>query len=304
MSSQQPTILVVDDEPFNLEIIAEHLDGQGYELVMASSGEQSWTMLQAEPGRYDAVILDRMMPGIDGIEVLRKIKRDKLLKMLPVIIQTAASAPEQVADGLREGAFYYLAKPFSQTVLRAVVATALRDHAEYANEKQDVEDRFKAFEHLQDAVFAFHTTEEAQQIALLLASLCPSPESAHMGLMELMLNAIEHGNLGITYEEKTELIAADRLREEVARRLTLAQFAGKVASVRFYRDGARLIFNVTDQGNGFDWKPYLEMSMDRIMHNHGRGIAMSRSIAFTHLAYSGSGNCVEAVIDTAGVEEI
>lgn len=296
MSSQQPTILVVDDEPFNLEIIAEHLDGQGYELVMASSGEEAWTMLQAEPERYDTVILDRMMPGIDGIEVLRNIKRHKILKVLPVIIQTAASAPEQVADGLREGAFYYLGKPFSQTVLRAVVATALRDHAEYANEKQDAEDKFKAFEHLEDAVFTFRSTEEARQIALLLASLCPSREAAQMGLMELMLNAIEHGNLGITYEEKTELIAAGRLRDEVASRLNLAQFAGKVASVRFRRDGARLVFNITDQGKGFDWEPYLEMSMERLMHNHGRGIAMSRSIAFTHLAYSGSGNCVEAVI--------
>jgi len=297
MSSEQPTILVVDDEPFNLEIIAEYLDGQGYDLVMASSGEESWAMLQAEPERYHAVILDRMMPGIDGIEVLRNIKRHKILKVLPVIIQTAASAPEQVADGLREGAFYYLAKPFSQTVLRAVVATALRDHAEYASEKQDAEDKFKAFDRLEDAVFTFRSTEEARRIALLLASLCPSRESAQMGLMELMLNAIEHGNLGITYEEKTELIAAGRLRDEVASRLKLTQFAGKVASVRFRRDGASLVFNITDQGKGFDWEPYLEMSMERLMHNHGRGIAMSRSIAFTRLAYSGSGNCVEAVID-------
>ncbi len=298
MSSSKPVILVVDDEPFNLEIIAEYLEGQGYELVMAESGDLAWAMLQAEPARYDVVILDRMMPGIDGIEVLRNIKRDKVLKVLPVIIQTAASAPEQIAEGLREGAFYYLAKPFNPTVLRAVVTTALRDNLEYAIEKQDIDDKLGAFRQLEEAIFTFRTSQEARQIALLLASLCPSRETAVIGLMELMLNAVEHGNLGISYEEKTGLIEEGRLQDEVARRLQLPEYASKVASVRFRRTEKSLIFNITDEGRGFDWKPYLEMSMDRLMHNHGRGIAMSRSIAFTQLSYSGVGNRVEAVIIT------
>jgi CheY-like chemotaxis protein len=162
MSSQKPVILVVDDEPFNLEIIAEYLEGADYELAMTNSGEMAWSMLQAEPHRYSAVILDRMMPVVDGIEVLRRIKRDKVLKMLPVIIQTAAAAPEQVAEGLREGAFYYLAKPFNPTVLRAVVATAMRDRAEYFVEKQDVDDKLRAFQYLEDATFEFHTIQEAR----------------------------------------------------------------------------------------------------------------------------------------------
>ncbi len=297
MSNQNPVILIVDDEPFNLEIISEYLDGLDYELVMASSGEQSWSMLQAEPHRFQAVLLDRMMPGINGIEVLRNIKRDPVLKVLPVIIQSAASSPEEIAEGLHEGAFYYLPKPFNPDVLRAIVSTALRDYNEFAIEKQDINDKFMALNQLEDAFFTFRTTEEVRRIVLLLSCLCPSREAAHMGLTELMLNAVEHGNLGITYEEKSELIAADRLHEEVALRLTLPEFSDKVASIRFRRDGHRIIFNIIDQGQGFDWEPYLEMSMDRLADSHGRGIAMARGVAFAGLTYLGSGNQVEAVID-------
>lgn len=296
MSSKQPIVLAVDDEPVNLEVISEFLDGQGYELVTATSGEQAWAMLQADPARYDAVLLDRMMPGIDGIEVLRRIKQDKALKLLPVIIQTAASAPEQVAEGLRNGAFYYLPKPFNAVVLQAIVATAIQDHAQYVLEKHDVEARLQATECLDDAMFTFRTPAQVVQIVSLLASLCPSREAAHMGLTELMLNAIEHGNLGITYDEKTELVAGNRLRDEVERRLALPEFSARSASVRFRRTGKSLIFNITDEGKGFDWQPFLEMSMDRLTHNHGRGIAMARSIAFTQVVYSGSGNRVEATI--------
>jgi CheY-like chemotaxis protein len=279
MRHSKPVILVVDDEPINLEVLEEHLQGMAYEVIMANSGEQAWNMLQAEPGRYSVVILDRMMPGMDGIEVLRKIKSDKHLKLLPVIIQTAATAPEQVAEGLREGAFYYLPKPFQPTVLRAVVATALRDRAEYFVEKQDAEDKFKACRLLEEATFTFRTVAEARQIAMLLSCFCPSSDTALMGLTELMLNAVEHGNLGISYEEKTRLIAEGRLHEEVERRLSLPEYAEKIARASFRRIGHRLIFNISDQGQGFDWQSYLDMSVERLTDNHGRGIAMSRNVA-------------------------
>lgn len=297
MSRNKPVILVVDDEPFYLEMIVEILGESDYELVTATSGEQAWTMLQADAHRYSAVILDRMMPEVDGIEVLSRIKRDKVLKILPVIIQTAMTSPEQVVEGLHEGAFYYLTKPLNPIVLREVVATAMRDRAEYFVEKQDYDDKLKAYQYLQDATFAFRTDAEARQVAMLLSSFCVSVDIALMGLTELMLNAVEHGNLGITYEEKTRLIEEGRLREEVERRLALPEFADKMATARFCRIGKRLIFNITDQGKGFDWARYLEMSEERLMHNHGRGIAMSRNIAFSSLTYNAAGNSVEAVIE-------
>lgn len=298
MSTHQPVVLVVDDEPLNQVVIAEFLGDLDYQLDIAGSGEEAWGKLQANPDRYDAVLLDRMMPGVDGIEVLCRIKQDPRLKLLPVIIQTAAMAPEQIADGLNAGAFYYLTKPFESTVLRSVIATAIRDRAARIDEKEAVENQQQALSLLEDAAFTFRTTAEARRVATFLSNLCPSRQTAHMGLMELMLNAIEHGNLGISYDEKTRLIAEGVLKEEIERRLVLPENADKVATARFRHVGGSLIFTIRDAGQGFDWRPYLEMSMDRMMDNHGRGIAMSRSIAFTHLEYRGPGNCVEATIIT------
>ncbi len=296
MSKHQPVLLIVDDDPFAQEVISEFLDGQGYQLVVASCGEEAWDKLQAEPDKFDAVLLDRVMPGIDGLEVLQRIKQSEELKLLPVIMQTAASAPAQVAEVLRAGAYYCLAKPFVPGEIRAVVATALRDRVERITETRDAEYRLLALNHLDEAHFTFRTTEEARALAVLLACLCPSRATAQMGLLELMLNAIEHGNLGITYDEKTRLIAEDRLQAEIKRRLSLPEYAEKIATVQFRRAGKTLSFTIKDEGQGFDWKPFLEMSMDRLMENHGRGIAISRRVSFSRLEYRDSGNCAEATI--------
>jgi len=297
MNTTRPTLLIVDDEPINIEIIVEHLESADYRLLSASNGEQAWAMLQDPANAIDCVLLDRMMPGIDGIEVLRRIKQHPDLRLLPVIMQTAASEPEQVAEGLREGAFYYLIKPFAAQVLHAIIATALRDRADQLDLQRTDASRQHFLQMLDAAAFRFRTTDEAREIAAGLAQACTaSPQTASLGLMELMLNAIEHGNLGITYDEKTALINENRLREEVQRRLTLPDYCDRVASISFHREGENTVFTITDQGKGFDWKTYLEMSTERLMDNHGRGIAMSRSISFSRLEYHGNGNKVVATI--------
>lgn len=299
MSTQQPVLLVVDDNKINQDLISKSLRGCDYVLDLANNGEEAWAKLKAAPDRYDAVLLDRMMPGIDGMEVLRRIKQDEKLKLLPVILQTAATFPEQIAEGLSAGAFYYLTKPYDFGVMRAVVATALRDRAARINEENDAYCMQMALQQLNEAFFTFNTVGEARKIATLMSSACPSREAVHMGLMELMLNAVEHGNLGISYEEKSQLIADNNLQAEVERRCTLPEYAGKLASISFKRLSGQLLFTIKDEGKGFDWEPYLEMDMNRMMDNHGRGIAMSRLASFSTLEYRGIGNCVEVSIALA-----
>ncbi|MCZ4304354.1 response regulator [Zoogloeaceae bacterium G21618-S1] len=95
----QIRILVVDDEPFNLDIISEYLEGAGYLLQMAESGEAAWAYLRRGDSQFDLVVLDRMMPGIDGLELLRWIKADRRLADIPVIMQTAAGPPPPGGGG-------------------------------------------------------------------------------------------------------------------------------------------------------------------------------------------------------------
>lgn len=292
----QATVLVVDDEPFNREIIAEFLADCNYRLIMAENGNEALEKLMADPDGFDAVLLDRMMPGIDGIDVLRKIKQDSRLRMLPVIMQTASSSPDQIAEGLQYGAFYYLTKPFGQKVLQAITATAVRDRLDRRRTEDEYSLKYASLKLLNQANYTLHTPQDAHAVAGFLSQLCPSPESAYMGLVELMLNAIEHGNLAISYDEKTQLLNENGLQEEINRRLLLPEYSNRRVTVEFMRSDKGFKFMITDEGNGFEWLDYLEMRMDRLTHNHGRGIAMSKSIAFSDLEYLGTGSCVVATV--------
>lgn len=296
MTNDQPTLLVVDDEPLNLEIIEEYLEGCHYKLVKTSNGYEAIEILNSGPNEFDLVLLDRMMPGMDGIEVLKIIKQDPNLQTLPVILQTAASSPEQIAEGLLHGAFYYLPKPFDQQVLLAVIATALRDRVGRISVQKALSATSETMKMLHDGAFRLRTTDEARALAGLLAQFCPSSQTASLGLTELLLNAVEHGNLEIGYDEKTRLLNDNLLEHEISKRLASPEYASRQVKVRFTQSPHTLTFVIEDQGNGFEWQRYLEIDMNRLLDNHGRGIAMSKQLSFTELEYLGSGNCVRAVI--------
>ena len=88
VSNDTNRILVVDDEAVNLLIIAEYLEDTGYQLINAEDGTQAWNILENSPESIDLVLLDRMMPGLNGLQVLTKMKEHPVLKHIPVILQT------------------------------------------------------------------------------------------------------------------------------------------------------------------------------------------------------------------------
>lgn len=291
-----PSLLVVDDEPLNLEIITEFLSDQGYELVTAHDGVEACGLLEARPAYFDAIILDRVMPKMDGMEVLHRIKTDAGLKDLPVIMQTSASAPEQVAEGLAAGAWYYLAKPYRGEALRSIVRSALDDK----KNRQELIQLGKAMQEAlalaQYAQFRFRTLAEVRLLAATLARLCPNESSVAIGLMELMLNAVEHGNLGINYSAKSQLLEQGIWEEEIARRLASPDQTDRWATLELSHDGHTLHFKIRDQGQGFDWQRFMELDPSRAFDSHGRGIAMARLIAFSSLEYMEQGNVVKASV--------
>jgi DNA-binding response OmpR family regulator len=295
-------ILIVEDEPINLEALAEVLGEEGYEVHSAINGANAWAKLTAEAGRFDVVLLDRLMPDMDGIEILRRMKDQPAMSQTPVIMQTSMSGDADVAEGLKAGAYYYLTKPFAAETLVAIVAAAVRDYRDYLDLQLEVSKATRTLGCLDAAEFSFRTTDEARDIATLLAQVSPDPGRIVLGLSELMLNAVEHGNLGITYAEKSALGGGEPLAEEIARRLANPDFAQRRATIEFRRTPAELRFIVRDRGSGFDWRRYLEMSPERAFDTHGRGIAMSRMISFDRLQYLGNGNEVEAVVILPNVE--
>jgi adenylate cyclase len=119
-----PRILVVDDDPTNLEVLRVRLSAQGYEVVTAVDGEDA--LRRARELKPDLVLLDVMMPNLDGISVLKELKGDITLRYIPVILVTAKADTRDIVRGLEAGGDDYLTKPFEQAALVARVRSLLR----------------------------------------------------------------------------------------------------------------------------------------------------------------------------------
>jgi class 3 adenylate cyclase/CheY-like chemotaxis protein len=119
-----PRILVVDDNETNRDILVTRLETQGYELLQAGDGEEA--LAAAKKYLPDLILLDVMMPKIDGIEVTRRIKADASMPFMPIILVTAKADSKDVVEGLNAGADEYLAKPVDQMSLVARVKSVLR----------------------------------------------------------------------------------------------------------------------------------------------------------------------------------
>lgn len=296
-------LLVVDDEPFNLEIICEYFDGEGFVVDTAAHGEAAWSLLNVG-AEYAAILLDRMMPVLDGLALLKRIKADERFNQIPVIMQTAAGSPEQVREGLAAGAYYYLVKPYEKDSLVSIVRAALGDRAFRLNLRRKLEEHADALQLMASGCFQFRTVDEAAILAAFVAQACPQREAALLTLSELMVNAVEHGNLGITYEEKTRLRREERWHEEVARRQSRPENAGKLVRVDIVRDRSGLSIRIADKGEGFDWKRYLEFDPARAFDPNGRGIALARMSGAATIQYLGCGNEVMLRVENGKPDQV
>ena len=117
-------ILVVDDEPDILELIRYNLTRNNYDMIGVASGEEAFASVRTSPP--DLVVLDLMLPGVDGLEVCRRLKNDARTVGIPVIILSAKGEEADVVSGLELGADDYLTKPFSPRVLLARIKAVLR----------------------------------------------------------------------------------------------------------------------------------------------------------------------------------
>ncbi|WP_230531546.1 adenylate/guanylate cyclase domain-containing protein [Microvirga roseola] len=121
---ERPLILVVDDVAENLDIVTMRLTAQGYAVEMARNGREAIERTHAL--RPDLILLDVMMPEIDGIEVTKRLKADPATRTIPILLLTARSSTEDVVEGLDAGGDDYITKPFDQTTLVARVRSLLR----------------------------------------------------------------------------------------------------------------------------------------------------------------------------------
>ncbi len=298
--TERTRVLVVEDHPLGRRLLVGQLEAAGYAVAVAADGVEALETLQGDGDEFDVILLDRRMPRMDGMEVLRRLKADPRHAKVPVVMQTAADSREEIVEGIRAGAFYYLTKPFDPEVLLSITAAAVDDHLRYRRLRQEIDRRAKGLGLLHAADFRFRTIDEANDLAVTLAQACPEPGKRVVGLAELLINAVEHGNLGITYDEKHALLAARGWEREVSRRLAAPEYRDREVSVSFRRRAERIEITIVDQGEGFDWERYLDLDPARAFDSHGRGIALARRASFDEIVYRGRGNEVAVGVRLPG----
>ncbi len=294
------TNLVIDDEEFNLDMLNEYLTYADYNVMTASSGEEGLDMLTIHHNDIDIVLLDRMMPGMDGLEVLKRMKSTNEFSNIPVIMQTAAAGTKHLIEGNEAGAYYYLTKPFDKQTLLAIVGSAAQTIEQREQFSEEFYENFMLIDCTESSYFKLRDLEQTQKLAVYLGKMCPpsritgySFSELSYGFSEILINAVEHGNLGISYEEKSNLLkqGKDVWRAEILKRLLLEEHREKYVRVVYEHHGDEIVVFVEDQGRGFNWQPFLEIDPARSTDNHGRGIALANAI-FDDLTFHGQGNQV------------
>lgn len=283
------TVLVVDDDyPFRL-VLQRTLEEEGCHVVSAGDGMVALEILRSHADTISVAILDWMMPEMTGIDLLRWMKAQHVTEHIPVIMLTALDDPARVKESIDAGAYYYLTKPFQRPLLNSILRAAVSDY----HQMRQLLERLRRIERplafVSEVTYRLRTIDEAQELAALLACATPDPEHA-LVIAELIMNGIEHGNLGITYDEKGALLEQSQWEQEVARRLALPEHANKYVSVRVAKQPDALHVEIEDEGQGFDYKRYLKIEESRLFDNHGRGIAIAA--ASLDLKFQGSGNKV------------
>ena len=196
----QPSILVVDDEPVNFDVIEALLSNCGYDLHYAANGRQAIDLLHIY--KPDSILLDLMMPEIDGIEVCREIKSHPVWKFTPTLMITALNSKEDLARCLDAGADDFLSKPVNGLELRARVSSMLRIKQQHTL--------------LQLAIAEIQVAKDA-------AELSAQAKSEFLAMMSHEIRTPINGVLGMT-----QLLSMTNLTPEQKKYVSTAQISGEM----------------------------------------------------------------------------
>ncbi|HXH19173.1 MAG TPA: response regulator [Chitinophagales bacterium] len=286
-------LLIVDDDPMIHRMLDFAFRSDGISIVSKLNGADAKEFLEKNHRDVSVLVLDWEMPGITGLELLRQLKKDERFKDIPAVMLTSHAEKGEIQQGIDAGAYYYITKPFNKEFLKSIVRRAVYDYKQLLELKKQLRESQNPFRNMQQGTFRIRTLDEAQKLSLLIANASEDPDRALL-ICELLYNAVEHGNLGIGYEEKTRLIEENNLLNEILHRLELPEHKNKFATVEVSRENGIMKVLVKDEGRGFDYTRYLQFDAARVFDNHGRGIAIAKSMLDIH--YLDNGSRVEVVI--------
>lgn len=285
-------ILIVEDDHASSEMLRISLEKEGYTCFQAYNGKDA--IEQHKEHCPDLIVSDVRMPEMDGIELLEAIRKTEDEAF--IIIVTGHGNEELALRALELGANNYIKKPIDLNNLKLIIKrynNILESKSLSKQLPKLIQDRVielalptttsllpSVIDFFLEKINIFFTAKELFQIEL--------------GLSELLTNAIEHGNLGISNSEKTEALANNKLNELYESRLKDPAHADKKAKVIFKQSKESCSWEIIDEGEGFNWRGLPNPThLKNIGELHGRGVFLSR-LQFDKITYNEKGNAVTA----------
>lgn len=284
--------MIAEDDAMVRKYLTAIAGIHGYECFQAGNGKEALEIYERETP--DVVLSDYQMPIMDGFALLKEIRETN--GEVIVIIITGEGSGDVAARALQLGANNYLHKPVADKQLRHL----LRQYATIISERESVHEIERMVQKRTIAVeidnHLDNTTRVAQYLVAELGRILPEKDrmDVTLGLDELICNAIEHGNLGISQEEKEQAMERpDGLADLHAKRMSDPKIAARRVRIEYtYLKGEHCEWIIADEGGGFDWKELANPLDDEgVERPCGRGVFLGRML-FDQLEYRERGNVV------------
>jgi DNA-binding response OmpR family regulator len=285
-SGGKPRVLIADDQEALRELLSRLLTREGFEPIEAADGVQAVELFRTQAPLV--VVSDIMMPRMDGLALLTELKR--IDRSAVVILMTGQGNEEILLRALRGGATNFFRKPFNVRELMDEIRRVVDFRMEAARSTL-----FSPFLVSEKKTFVIPRADSpyfpiVNQVTLQLPCILPEEDILNLkiGIEEMIVNAVEHGNLGITFEEKNKAISEGTLANLLAQRGKESDAHGRQVFVTASLTPEAFEVVVRDEGGGFDWRRLPIVAPENLMSFNGRGIFLTK-IYFDEVRYNEKG---------------
>lgn len=290
------TILLVDDEPLVREELSALLQDEGYEVSTGSDGEEGLKLFrQIQP---DMVITDVRMPRRDGLSFAMAIRHED--PSIPITIITGHGNEAMAIEALRAGVTDFIKKPVRLEDLTAALIRMEAVRSPIGPNLNELPSAVELVTH--EWVYKMQNNWEAIPafVNCMLKTSASGMDRAttqelSLALRELLTNAIEHGNLELSYREKTKALEMGTLNQLLRERAQQSRLANRRVTITVQRAAHRLQISVADEGKGFDWRTLPDpANAEHLLNTHGRGVLLAQLLVDS-LQYNEAGNEVTII---------
>lgn len=290
MMSYKGTILIIDDNNDLLEYLKDFFMIYNYEVILAETGNEGIEKFR----EYlpDIVISDMRLPDKNGDIVVKEIKA--INKEVPIIIITGFSDKQLILSAMRNGALDLLKKPFKPKDLRYLIN---KIDTLFRKIKVRLSSSFVEWEkrELKISNDIYIISPVVNFIFSNIDYISGDVSFLKNGLQELLINAVEHGNLNISYDEKQELLEKGDYNNRLKEKASLPEFKDKYVTIKVFSTPEYLKVIIEDMGNGFDLSSIPDpANPENFLKESGKGILMALH-AYDKVDYNEVGNCVTLI---------